>query len=77
MSRQNLSDHKTLFLDFDGVLHPTLATPKQLFGKAPMLVDGIERWQPSVVISSSWCFHFSLEEMQSRFKCAVRLAKLT
>ncbi len=76
MSRQNLSDHKTLFLDFDGVLHPTLATPKQLFGKAPMLVEVIERWQPWVVISSSWRFHFSLEEILSRLPAAVAIQVL-
>ncbi len=73
MSRQNLSGHKTLFLDFDGVLHPTLATPKQLFSKATMLVDVIERWQPWVVISSSWRFHFSLEEILSRLPDAVAI----
>ncbi len=73
MSRQNLSDHKTLFLDFDGVLHPTLATPKKLFGKAPMLVDVIERCQPLVVISSSWRFHFSLEEILSRLPDVVAI----
>lgn len=58
--------NRTLFLDFDGVVHPTVATPKQLFSQAPMLVEAIERWRPRVVISSSWRFHFSLEEILSR-----------
>ncbi len=73
MSRQNLSSHKTLFLDFDGVLHPTLATPKQLFGKAAILVDVIERWRPWIVISSSWRFHFSLEEILSRLPESIAI----
>ena len=63
--------NRTLFLDFDGVVHPTVATPKQLFGQAPMLVEAIVRWQPRVVISSSWRFHFSLEEILSRLPQAI------
>ena len=62
---------KTLFLDFDGVVHPTLATPKQLFAQAQMLVEPIARWQPRVVISSSWRFHFGLEEILSRLPPAI------
>jgi hypothetical protein len=62
---------RTLFLDFDGVVHPTVATPKQLFAQAPMLVEAIVRWQPRVVISSSWRFHFSLEEILSRLPQAI------
>lgn len=65
MTSRELSN-RTLFLDFDGVLHPTVATPKQLFSQAQMLVETIERWRPRIVISSSWRFHFSLEEILSR-----------
>ena len=57
---------KTLFLDFDGVVHPSVATPKQLFAQAQMLVEPIERWRPQVVISSSWRFHFEQAEILSR-----------
>jgi hypothetical protein len=73
MRSQKPSSQKTLFLDFDGVLHPTAATPKQLFGKAPMLVEVIERWRPCVVISSSWRFHFSLEEILTRLPEAIMI----
>ncbi len=73
MRSQKLSSQKTLFLDFDGVLHPTVATPKQLFAKAPMLVEVIERWKPWVVISSSWRFHFSLEEILSRLPESIAI----
>lgn len=62
---------KTLFLDFDGVVHPSVATPKQLFAQAQMLVEPIERWRPRVVISSSWRFHFDQEEILSRLPKAI------
>jgi hypothetical protein len=62
---------KTLFLDFDGVVHPSVATPKQLFAQAQMLVEPIERWRPQVVISSSWRFHFEQEEILSRLPKAI------
>ena len=62
---------KTLFLDFDGVVHPSVATPKQLFAQAQMLVEPIERWRPQVVISSSWRFHFEQEEVLSRLPKAI------
>ena len=57
---------KTLFLDFDGVVHSTVATPKQLFGLAHLLVEAVERWKPRIVISSSWRFHFDQAEILSR-----------
>jgi hypothetical protein len=62
---------KTLFLDFDGVLHPTLATPKQLFGLSNLLISPVECWQPNIVISSSWRFHFSREEILSRLPAVI------
>lgn len=54
---------KTLFLDFDGVLHPTLAIPGQLFAQASLLVEPLLRWRPQVVISSSWRFQCSGQEL--------------
>jgi hypothetical protein len=62
---------KTLFLDFDGVVHPTVATPKQLFGLAHLLVEAVERWKPHIVISSSWRFHFDQAEILSRLPPAI------
>jgi hypothetical protein len=62
---------KTLFLDFDGVVHPTVATPKQLFGLAHLLVEAVERWKPQIVISSSWRFHFDQAEILSRLPSAI------
>lgn len=59
----------TVFLDFDGVLHPQGGTTDRLFEKADLLqlclqqVDHIE-----VVISSSWAEHYSLEKMRDFFE---------
>jgi len=51
---------KTIFLDFDGVLHPSLAEPEQLFSKAKLLIEVFESRRPEVVISSSWRFQLGL-----------------
>ena len=53
---------KTLFLDFDGVLHPTLAQPSALFIHGSRLAEALRPYSVNVVISSSWRFHFSKEE---------------
>lgn len=59
----------TIFLDFDGVLHPQGGTTDRLFEKAGLLeiclqqVDNIE-----VVISSSWAEHYPLEKMRDFFE---------
>ena len=58
--------HKTIFLDFDGVLHPTSAKPESLFIKAIDLVKIVMRYKPSIVISSSWRFHFPEDEILLR-----------
>lgn len=59
----------TLFLGFDGVLHPQGASTDRLFEKADLLqnclqkVDGIE-----VVVSSSWAEHYSPEDIRNFFE---------
>ncbi len=61
---------KTLFLDFDGVLHP--ASP---FNRDAGALCHLERFESvmrdfpdwKIVISSSWREEFSLEEIQSFF----------
>jgi hypothetical protein len=55
-----------LMLDFDGVLHPTLADPNAQFRLAPMLADAIRPYQCQIVISSSWRFHVSSQELLTR-----------
>ena len=50
---------KLVFLDFDGVLHPTSATEWILFCRAPHLQQALANHDCGLVISSSWRHHFS------------------
>ena len=63
---------KTLFLDFDGVLHPNLPRPDQRFHLAPMLADAVKAIQVDVVISSSWRFHGGLSALVATLPSALR-----
>ena len=63
---------KTLFLDFDGVLHPTLAEPEEHLGRARLLAAVLEQHKPDVVISSSWRFHFPMSEILDRLPVHIR-----
>ena len=56
---------KILFLDFDGVLHPTTSPSHLLFLKAPLLADLLENNPCKIVISSSWRFHHDLESIKA------------
>ena len=62
----------TLFLDFDGVLHPGHATPSDLFCKVPLLVESIAGTTIRIVISSSWRFQRTYKEIESHFPQSVR-----
>ena len=44
---------KTIFLDFDGVLHPTTVSKDLLFCRMPLLADATKGAEPAIVISSS------------------------
>lgn len=57
---------KVLFLDFDGVLHPTLAQPSALFIHCARLAEVIRHYPVKIVISSSWRFHFSKKEILAK-----------
>ena len=62
---------KVLFLDFDGVLHPThhgLALLSQL----PLLESTLEDYDCKIVISSSWRFHLELDDLKKHFSLTVR-----
>jgi hypothetical protein len=69
-----------LFLDFDGVLHPELASYEQLFCHVPRL-EAVLRDFPEVevVISSSWREHSTLDELRARFSpdIAARMVGMT
>ena len=53
---------KLLFLDFDGVLHPTSARGPGLLSKAPLL-EAITDEDCQIILSTSWRFQYSLEEL--------------
>ena len=52
-------NEKVLLLDFDGVVHPTLAQPSALFIHGARLAEVLSSYPVNIVISSSWRFHFS------------------
>lgn len=61
---------KYLYLDFDGVLHPTSgATP---FCRMPLLEAALAHMPCHIVISSSWRFHQPYDSLQSLFPTSLR-----
>lgn len=63
---------KTLFLDFDGVLHPYTAPSACLFVRVihfERVMRQFPDWQ--IVISSSWRDHQTLDEMCRRFSADI------
>lgn len=62
---------KTLFLDFDGVLHPT-AHGSALFSQLPLLEKVLEDLSCQIVISSSWRFHVDLNQLREYFSREVQ-----
>jgi hypothetical protein len=56
---------KILFLDFDGVLHPTSAHAENLFNRASLLNSIIASSHCSIVLSTSWRFTHSLSDLCS------------
>ncbi len=57
---------RTLFLDFDGVLHST-AHGSVLFSQRTMLERVLENADCQIVISSSWRFHAELSQLREYF----------
>ena len=53
-----------LFLDFDGVLHPSSLGVDPLFSKASLLSMALYDIDLPIVISSSWRFTHSLKELK-------------
>jgi len=60
----NTSQEKLLFLDFDGVLHPSHFAGESPFSRAPLLEETLALFSPKIVISSSWRFTHNLEKLQ-------------
>jgi len=59
-----VSKEKLLFLDFDGVLHPSHLTGESPFSRAHLLEETLAQFSPKIVISSSWRFTHNLEKLQ-------------
>jgi hypothetical protein len=55
---------KTLFLDFDGVLHSNFSPPHEAFSLAPKLAEALAGSSVQIIISSSWRFDRALSELQ-------------
>ena len=62
---------KVLFLDFDGVLHPT-THGSALLSQLPLLESALEGRDYTMVISSSWRFHLEMEDLKKHFSSAVQ-----
>jgi hypothetical protein len=56
--------NKLLFLDFDGVLHPTHFAGEDPFNRVYLLKDSLTSSDLGIVISSSWRFTHSIEKLQ-------------
>lgn len=58
----------TIFLDYDGVLHPTWAKTQNLFQKAAMLeAAAADLVNIELVISSSWAAYKDLDQLRPQF----------
>ena len=57
---------KVVYLDFDGVLHPSSPVMDGLFSRSYLLEPLFENSDASIVISSSWRFTHSLEQLQAK-----------
>ena len=66
-----MSTEKLLFLDFDGVLHPTHFAGEAPFSKAHLLEETLAQFAPKIVVSSSWRFTHSLEKLQKTLPTAI------
>lgn len=64
---------RVIYLDFDGVLHPTSPVLDSLFSRVHLLEDLLANYQNTarIVISSSWRFTHSLKELQSKLPSSL------
>ena len=63
---------RTLFLDFDGVLHPEFCHESRHFSCLPFFEQVLRATADiDVVVSSTWRQQYSLDELRSRFSTDV------
>jgi hypothetical protein len=61
-----------LFLDFDGVMHPSFCVEQNFFCRGALFADAMrEHPGASIVISSSWRHFHSLEELCAFFPADI------
>ncbi len=65
------SANHLLFLDFDGVLHPTSAGQEELFCRLDLLEEALCGAEYGLIISSSWRHHYSLPELVDLLPAAM------
>ena len=62
---------KYLFLDFDGVLHPT-SHGARLFSNAPLLEEALNLYPCQIIVSSSWRFHHDIDKIKMSLPEGIR-----
>ena len=66
-----MNKEKLLFLDFDGVLHPSHFAGQAPFSRAHLLEETLAQFAPKIVVSSSWRFTHSLHKLQKSLPTAI------
>ena len=66
-----MSKEKLLFLDFDGVLHPSHFAGDSAFARASLLEETLSQFGPKIVVSSSWRFTHSIEKLKKVVPSAI------
>ena len=62
---------KYLFLDFDGVLHPSLCNDNDRFSKVNLLSQALTSSPCQIIISSSWRFQFTLDQLRKMLPISI------
>ncbi|QDD01844.1 hypothetical protein FIT69_04585 [Candidatus Methylopumilus planktonicus] len=62
---------KYLFLDFDGVLHPSLCNDNDRFSKVNLLNQTFTSSSCQIIISSSWRFQFTLDQLKKMLPVSI------
>ena len=62
---------KYLFLDFDGVLHPSLCNDNDRFSKVNLLSQALTSSPCQIIISSSWRFQFTLDQLKKMLPVSI------
>ena len=66
-----MNKEKLLFLDFDGVLHPSHFAGQAPFSRAHLLEETLAQFAPKIVVSSSWRFTHSLRKLQKSLPTTI------